>query len=135
MADKDCHNTPRKSDETLRCELWAAEFIEKLGVAVAGTSAIVTYNALSYSWGPDRPTKVIICNDMTVVVNDSLGSALVSLREQREEVRIWCDVLCMYSYRTAIKHLGNLRFMPQFSEGCDFCLGAEKLCSVIFKIR
>jgi hypothetical protein len=33
---------------------------------------------------------------------------------------IWIDSLCIYSYRTAMKHLRNLRFMPQFSEGFDF---------------
>jgi hypothetical protein len=43
------------------------------------------------------------------------------------------DLLCMYSYRTAMKHLGNLRFMPQFSEGFDCCLGAEKTYAPCFK--
>ena len=32
----------------------------------------------------------------------------------------WLIAVCMYSYRTATKHLDNLRFVPQFSEGFDF---------------
>ena len=32
----------------------------------------------------------------------------------------WIVAVCIYSYRPAMKHLGNLRFMPQFSEGFDF---------------
>jgi hypothetical protein len=45
---------------------------------------------------------------------------------------VWIDSLCIYSYRTAMKHLRNLRFMPQFSEGFDFGGVSERknLCSV-----
>lgn len=39
--------------------------------------------------------------------------------------RFWIDSICTYSYRTAIKYLGNLRFMPQYSEGLDFARAGE----------
>src|SRR2546423_5420588 len=37
----------------------------------------------------------------------------------------------MYSYRNAIKRLGNLRFMPQFSEGFHFVSERKNSCFVL----
>jgi hypothetical protein len=126
---------PGKINEQLRCKIWTAEIIDRPGVAVSGTSDIVTYNALSYSWGSGAPTKVISCNGRKALVNDSLASALADLRDEEKEVRIWCDALSMYPYRTATKHLGNLRFMPQFSEGFDFVSERKNSCSVLSRLR
>jgi hypothetical protein len=107
------------SSEPLQCKLWIADLIAGRGVAVSGTPDIVTYNALSYSWGSGSPTGRVICNSVEVLVNDTLASALRVLRHQQKEIHIWCDVLCIYSYRTATKCCRNLRFRPQFCEGFD----------------
>jgi hypothetical protein len=87
------HGSP--SSEPLQCNLWTADLIDKPGVAVSGTSDIVTYNALSYSWGPGKPNKVISCNNNTFLVNDSLASALEGLRQMQADVHIWCDTSCI----------------------------------------
>ena len=84
-----------KSSDPLCCNLWIAELIDGQGVAVSGTSDVVTYNALSYSWGSCAPTNLITCNGATVLVNNSLASALIGLRKEQEDIRIWCDGLCI----------------------------------------
>jgi hypothetical protein len=45
---------------------------------------------------------------------------------------LWIDSLCIYSYRTAMKHLRNLRFMPQFSEGFNFLSRSGKTYAPCF---
>ena len=84
-----------KSSDPLCCNLWIAELIDCQGVAVSGTSDVVTYYALSYSWGSCAPTDLITCNGATVLVNNSLASALIGLRKEQEDIRIWCDGLCI----------------------------------------
>ena len=83
------------SSEPLQCKLWTADLMAWRGVAVSGTPDIVTYNALSYSWGSGSPTGRVICNNVKVLVNDTLASALRVLRDQHKEIHIWCDVLCI----------------------------------------
>jgi hypothetical protein len=83
------------SSEPLQCKLWTAELVIGPGVAVSGTEDIVTYNALSYSWGSGEPTGRVICNDVKVPVSDTLASALRVLRDQQKEIHIWCDFLCI----------------------------------------
>jgi Heterokaryon incompatibility protein (HET) len=99
----------RNTDSPIRCRLVQANLSQK-----------PQYEALSYVWG-DLSNKVLISledADFSITIN--LWSALSRLRLEHESRVLWVDAICIYSYRTATKHLGNLRFMPQFSEGCDF---------------
>jgi hypothetical protein len=34
----------------------------------------------------------------------------------------WIDWVCIYSHRTAMKHLGIMRFAPQFLRGLILCI-------------
>lgn len=78
-----------------------------------------SYEALSDFWGPPQFTKVIICKvpsgDLRRLnITPSLHDALSHLRFKSDYCLIWANAVCIYSYRIAIKRLGNLRFMPQF---------------------
>lgn len=86
---------PAHSREQLRCNLWTADLIDQPGVAVSGTSKIVPYNALSYSWGPSAPKVRITCNNVTVLANKPVAQAFLYLRKEHERVHVWCDSLCI----------------------------------------
>src|ERR1700733_11343195 len=75
------------------------------------------YEALSYTWGAAMNTRPIKIDDEILDVTRKLRCALRHLRSPSRPRLLWVDAVCMYSYRTAMKHLRNLRFMPQFSEG------------------
>ena len=112
---------PATSNEPLCCELWTAELIHNPGVAVFGTHDIVTYSALSYSWGRGEPTKLITCNGVAVPVNDSLASALLDLRKERESVRIWCDALCI-NQADPVEKAQQVRNMLRIFEKADLVI-------------
>jgi hypothetical protein len=61
----------------------------------------------------------------------NLKVALRYLSHKYVERILWIDAICIYSYRTAMKRLGNLRFMPQFSEGFHFVSERKKSYSVL----
>src|SRR5271168_2443194 len=112
---------PATSNEPLCCELWTAELIDNPGVAVSGTDKIVTYSALSYSWGRGEPTKIITCNRVAVPVTDSLASALLDLRKERESVRIWCDALCI-NQADPVEKAQQVRNMLRIFEKADLVI-------------
>jgi hypothetical protein len=91
------------------------------------------YTALSYVWGDAAVTVPITCNDCKTEVRANLAAALRRLRQPSEWTLYWIDALCIYSYRTAMKRLGNLRLTPQFSEGFHFVSERKNSCSVLSK--
>ncbi|RDW58643.1 hypothetical protein BP6252_13119 [Coleophoma cylindrospora] len=52
------------------------------------------YQALSYTWGPPKPTAPIICNGQVLNVTMNLYEALLYLRH-RGVRRIWIDAICI----------------------------------------
>jgi hypothetical protein len=98
------------------------------------------FAALSYTWGEEpRDHQVTIdlnqvavtqsCYDALRIFRDQwfdaqiltpapegLSPAIQDLRQRRIK-RLWIDQLCIYSDRSRIKHLRNLRFEPLFCEG------------------
>ncbi|KAF2803939.1 uncharacterized protein BDZ99DRAFT_467669 [Mytilinidion resinicola] len=78
------------------------------------------YEALSYVWGNPNSTARITVNGMGHDVTVNLADALRHLRKPALPCILWVDALCIYSYRTAIKHLITLRFDPQFFEGFHY---------------
>ena len=86
-----------------------------------GTIESFAYEALSYCWGPpDQPREKISLQGREIEITASLYSALRHLRSPDAPRIMWIDQICMYSHRTAMKHLGILRFAPQFFEGFSF---------------
>jgi hypothetical protein len=69
-------------------------------------------------------TETILLNGITWQVTKNLTAALKYFTQIRSRFqdgfRLWADAVCMYSYRTATKCCGNLRFRPQFCEGFGF---------------
>jgi hypothetical protein len=52
---------------------------------------------------------------------------LRALPETQRGMKYWIDALCIYSHRTAMKHLRTLRFEPQFFEGVNFTHLASRI--------
>ena len=80
------------------------------------------YITLSYCWGDSLDYKTTTKNvaqlEQAIVLEEipaTFQDAIVVTRSLGVQF-LWIDAVCMYSYRTAMKHLRNLRFMPQFSE-------------------
>lgn len=62
----------------------------------------------------DKPkqTAWIRCNERWFTMSANLGLALYRLRGEHSSPRVlWIDAICLYSYRTAIKHLKKLRYL------------------------
>jgi Heterokaryon incompatibility protein (HET) len=107
------------------------------------------YSALTYAWGdPTKTARIQLVYEMGVALDGeatnnpvnsfslqigaNLESALRHLKVGLQvPLTLWADALCIYSYRTAMKYLGNLRFMPQFSEGIHFVSERKNLRSVL----
>ncbi|EXJ53427.1 uncharacterized protein A1O5_13295 [Cladophialophora psammophila CBS 110553] len=103
---------PGEAGDPLDCELQTVDLIAKEGVVVPAWSSIVSYDALSYSWGYPEFTATIRCNGTDVLVTQNMLEALVCLRYRHGSRHIWIDAFCTYSDRSRIKHLRNLRFRP-----------------------
>jgi len=54
-----------------------------------------SYNALSYCWGQAKVTKPIGLNHTTIQASENLVSALYHIRDEREDLVIWIDAICI----------------------------------------
>lgn len=93
---------PGKPDDPLKGEL------EVVRIASSGE-----YEPLSYVWGKAEHCHHITIRDDEVdrrlELTDSLHGALRQIRYTDRKRRLWADQICIYSHRTTIKHLRNLR--------------------------
>lgn len=69
--------------------------IDCRGMGISGTSEIVTYEALSYSWGNPSMTCSIVCNEKPFGPALELATALQYLRTSSKDRYIWCDAICI----------------------------------------
>jgi hypothetical protein len=92
------------------------------------------YEALSYHWGDASIKAPIWCNYERLMVTQNLLAALYQCRYFDKPRTLWIDAICMYSYRTAMKHLRNLRFMPQFSEGFNSPRSGKIMYYIYFEL-
>ncbi|KAI1425907.1 HET-domain-containing protein [Xylaria sp. FL1777] len=53
------------------------------------------YDALSYAWGDANPNRVIIIDDIPILIPQNLFNALITLRPQQAPILIWADYLCI----------------------------------------
>lgn len=56
---------------------------------------IPSYIALSYTWGPEEPTAIIIVDNQLVRVRENLKNALQNIQSESEHIAIWIDALCI----------------------------------------
>jgi hypothetical protein len=89
------------------------------------------YSALSYAWDVQHPSCPVQCNGGVLKVTPNCESALRRLRHGQDVQKLWIDSICIYSHRTTMKHLGTMRFVPQFFEGCDFTYLASQIWQYI----
>jgi hypothetical protein len=89
------------------------------------------YTAISYTWGGLNRKEPILLNNKKHYTTKNAKNVLLRIRSRQTSQIVWIDAICIYSYRTVTKHLGNLRFMPQFSEWFDFVSERKNLCSVL----
>ena len=60
----------------------------------------VQYEALSYTWDDQKPTRDITCNGAILCVTENVFQALRKLRNKRVQSRkLWIDAICIYSDR------------------------------------
>jgi len=73
-------------DAPIHCELNVASLEDK-----------PSFSALSYCWGPQKPTTLITVNGIDVAVGQNLAAALRHLRETGDATTtpIWMDALCI----------------------------------------
>ncbi|PMD15205.1 hypothetical protein NA56DRAFT_550813, partial [Hyaloscypha hepaticicola] len=54
-----------------------------------------SYKALSYTWGPPEPTKILLRNGIQIQVRENLWQALHHVRQESSSLRLWVDALCI----------------------------------------
>jgi Heterokaryon incompatibility protein (HET) len=87
----------------------------------------IQYEALSYVWGDTQDRGSISCDGKEILVTRNCLDAIRYLRLPSHAGTLWIDAICIYSHRTATKHLGTMRFAPQFFEGFNFTHLASQL--------
>jgi hypothetical protein len=90
------------------------------------------YVAISYCWGDVKDLCNIRVNDYEVPLRGHVYVMLSNLYHKYQVTRLWLDMVCIYSQRTAMKDLGTLRFAPQFSEGFNFTHLVSQIWQYIF---
>ena len=94
-----------------------------------------SFEAVSYRWGDAGQRRyATTINGSRFWVSSTVHGILRGLQYSTEERLLWIDSICIYSYRTAMKRLGNLRFYASVFRGVSFCLGGEKLMLCAFKM-
>src|SRR5271163_896726 len=95
------------------------------------------YIALSHVWGRVRILTTTVAtfderlNEITMESLPRTFQNLVEIARQLSIRYVWVDSLCIYSHRTTMKHLGTMRFVPQFFEGFDFMYLASQIWQYI----
>jgi hypothetical protein len=55
----------------------------------------ISYEALSYVWGPEKPEHEIVLDGWPCIVRDNLWHFLRQRRHQSQVSRLWIDALCI----------------------------------------
>ena len=69
----------------------------------------LSYEALSYIWGGKSNPGLLKLNGHEMTITSNLQDALMQLRSETQDRLLWVDAICIYSDRSSIKHLRNLR--------------------------
>lgn len=86
---------PGEADAPLSCTMVEVNVIDGHGVGIVGSSEILTYDALSYSWGYPAPVCSISCNGTPLGLALEVATALLYLRSSTTDRYIWCDAICI----------------------------------------
>ncbi|KAH8747159.1 heterokaryon incompatibility protein-domain-containing protein, partial [Hyaloscypha sp. PMI_1271] len=53
------------------------------------------YEALSYTWGGQTPTRPVICNNGLLLITENAFSSIRRLRCHFEPRKLWIDTICI----------------------------------------
>jgi hypothetical protein len=79
----------------LDLSLIVADLVDLSTGAVIEHKTIVTYDALSYTWGNSLPSIACVCDGNETLLRDNLDSALRYLRRPQHDRYVWIDFLCI----------------------------------------
>lgn len=89
-------------DSPLVCSLFAADLLDPAfdGVGLRAVNPkddrMVSFDALSYTWGDEKVSRNITCNGKLMFVTDNLFNALYALRHAKnKDGYIWIDAVCI----------------------------------------
>jgi len=90
------HSSSGGKNDVLRADLLVAGLLHDEGVVFGmDNEEPTTYEAISYSWGPDNATERIIVNGLRRHINPSLAGALRRFRLPEESRYLWADAICI----------------------------------------
>jgi hypothetical protein len=84
-----------ENNNQLRGDLLTANLHALDGVTVEGDSNIISYRALSYSWGRPELSDVLLCNGKARPISSSNAAALKALRHPTQPTYLWIDAICI----------------------------------------
>ncbi|PQE10655.1 heterokaryon incompatibility protein [Rutstroemia sp. NJR-2017a BBW] len=70
------------------------------------------YRALSYVWGTDQRTKVLVTPDGTLQITLSLNKALQGLRHRGKPIILWVDAICI-NQKDNTEKAQQIRLLPK----------------------
>jgi hypothetical protein len=128
---------PGEDSSPLSCSMVEVNVIDGHGVGVIksdGSSEIVSFDALSYSWGYPAPVCSISCNETPLGLALELATALLYLRSTTENRYIWCDAICI-NQKDLVEKAQQVKIMLRIFEKADLvvawlgkpCLSAGRL--------
>jgi hypothetical protein len=85
---------------------WASQAIV-IRILEAPLHAAPKYEAFSYRWDNYGIPSYIVCEGSKVAISSNCKAALEQF--QIPNRLLWVDSVCIYPYRSRIKHIGNLR--------------------------
>lgn len=85
------------ADEAASLELGiiVVDLVELSEGVVVNHGTIVTYDALSYTWGGSPPSVECDCDGTMILLRDNLAAALKFLRRPQDKRYVWVDFLCI----------------------------------------
>lgn len=68
------------------------------GVNIDGGPDIIQYQALSYSWGRVKATRILRCSGFSLPITQTLEDALTELQHSTKSLYLWVDAVCINQY-------------------------------------
>ncbi|KAK3655673.1 hypothetical protein LTR56_003322 [Elasticomyces elasticus] len=84
------------NDDPLEADLLVAGLAHGDGLVIGMDQDLISYEAVSYSWGQFKPCVPITINGIEYRLCESLAGALHRFRLESAERYLWADALCIY---------------------------------------
>ena len=94
---------PGTEGSALHLDLVVVDIVHVEGVVIHGSTELITYDALSYSWGYLEAASAVFCNAHTCKVSSSLSDAFRAIRLPSKSRYLWVDAFCINQADTSEK--------------------------------